>query len=283
MVDGNAGAGRALRNPGKLMNLNLAGRSVVVTGAGSNIGRAIALGFAREGCKVAVVDIDGPRSQRVADEATSAGATAALAVPTDVTDWPSVQRMAQQVQSAFGHIDVLVNNVGWTVDQLFVEKAREDWEREVQLNLWATINCTRAVVDGMVARASGCVVNIGSDAGRMGEFREAVYAGAKGGVIAMTKSLARELGRHGIRLNVVCPGPTMPDGDDETSELSIWRSESLRAWNTQEMRAKISKAYALRRVGRPEDIAAAVVFMSSAASSFITGQTLSVSGGYTMM
>lgn len=265
------------------MELGLAGKSVVVTGSGSNIGRAIALAFAAEGANLTIVDLDVPSAQKVADLAVERGGAAVHVVRTDVTDWDSVKAMVASVEAKFGAIDVLVNNVGWTLDALFVEKKREDWEREIQLNLWSVINCTRAALDGMIARKTGVVVNIGSDAGRMGEFREAVYAGAKGGVIAMTKSLARELGRHGIRLNVVCPGTTMPDGDDETSELSIWRSESLRAWNTQEMRAKISKAYALRRVGRPEDIAAAVVFMSSAASSFITGQTLSVSGGYTMM
>lgn len=265
------------------MNLGLAGKSVVVTGGSSNIGRAIALGFAAEGVKLTIADLDTSAGERVATVARSAGAADVLVARADVTSSPDVEQMVLSVEKRFGALDVLVNNVGWTRDAVFMEKSREEWEREVDLNFWSVINCTRAVLDGMVQRGKGAIVNIGSDAGRMGEFREAVYAGCKGGVIAMTKSLARELGRNGIRLNVVCPGTTMPDSEEETSENSIWRSEGLKAWNTQEMRARIAKAYPLRRVGRPEDIAAAVVFMASDAASFITGQTLSVSGGYTMM
>jgi 2-hydroxycyclohexanecarboxyl-CoA dehydrogenase len=126
-------------------------------------------------------------------------------------------------------------------------------------------------------------VSMGSDAGRMGEFREGVYGACKAGVMALSKSLAREVGRHGIRLNVVCPGMTMPDSDEEIGGLSMWASETNRAFGTPEMRARIAKAYPLRRIGRPEDVAGAVVFLASDAASFITGQTLSVSGGYTMM
>lgn len=265
------------------MDLGLTGKSVVVTGAGSNIGRAIALGFAAEKAAVTIVDLDTASAQKVADLALERGAAAANVVHADVTNFDSVKAMVDAVEAKFGAIDVLVNNVGWTVDALFVEKKREEMEREIQLNLWSVINCTRAALDGMIARKAGAIVNIGSDAGRMGEFKQAVYAGTKGAVIAMTKSIAREVGRHGVRINVVCPGTTMPASDEETSENSIWRLDGLRAWNTAEMRAKISKGYPMRRVGRPEDISAAVVFMGSPAASFITGQTLSVSGGYTMM
>ena len=123
-------------------------------------------------------------------------------------------------------MDVLVNNVGWTHDRLFVEKTREEWEKEIQINLWGMINCTRAVLDGMIARQAGAIVSLGSDAGRMGEFREGVYGACKAGVIALSKSLAREVGRHGIRLNVVCPGMTMPDSDEEIGGLSMWAAES---------------------------------------------------------
>ena len=126
-------------------------------------------------------------------------------------------------------------------------------------------------------------MSIGSDAGRMGEFREAFYAACKGGVVALSKSLARELGRKNIRFNVVCPGMTLPDSKDTISEQSLWSNDLMSQLNTPEMRERIAKAYPLRRVGRPEDIAAAVMFLASDAASFITGQTLSVSGGYTMM
>src|SRR5215472_11899094 len=265
------------------MELNLAGKSVIVTGAGSNIGRAIALAFSREGVHLTIAEIDEGQGQKVAAEAKSAGAASAAVIAADVTKWESVQAMVRAVEERHRRVDVLVNNVGWTHDRLFVEKTRDEWEKEIQLNLWGMINCTRAVLDGMIARQAGAVVSLGSDAGRMGEFREAVYGACKAGVIALSKSLAREVGRHGIRLNVVCPGMTIRADDEEIGGLSMWASEANRAWNTPDMRARIAKAYPLRRIGRPEDVAGAAVFLASDAASFITGQTLSVSGGYTMM
>jgi len=265
------------------MNLNLAGKSVIVTGGGSNIGRAISLAFAREGVHLTIAEIDEGQGKKTAAEAEKLGAASAAVIRTDVTKPAEVQALVRAVEQRVGGVDVLVNNVGWTVDRLFVEKERAEWEKEVQLNLWGMINCTRAALDGMIARKSGVVVSMGSDAGRMGEFREAVFGACKAGVIALTKSLAREVGRHNIRLNVVCPGMTMPDSDEEIGGLSMWASETNRAFSTPEMRARIAKAYPLRRIGRPEDVANAVVFLASDAASFVTGQTLSVSGGYTMM
>jgi 2-hydroxycyclohexanecarboxyl-CoA dehydrogenase len=264
------------------MDLNLAGKTVVVTGAGSNIGRAIALAFSRERANVVVAEIDEGQGAKTAAEAGALGATA-IAVRTDVTRWESVQAMVRAVEERFGRVDVLVNNVGWTRDALFVEKTRDEWEREVQINLWGMINCTRAVLDGMIARKGGAIVSMGSDAGRMGEFREGVYGACKAGVIALSKSIAREVGKFGIRLNVVCPGMTMPRSDDDIGELSMWNAQENRAWRTPDMQARIAKAYPLRRVATPEDVTGAVVFLASDAASFITGQTVSVSGGYTMM
>jgi len=264
------------------MDLQLAGKSVIVTGSGSNIGRAIALAFAREGARVVLVDVDAQQCDKTASQAKELGARDVLPLATDVTDWGQVQEMAAAARKAFGGIDVLVNNVGWTFDRLFMEKPREEWEKEIQLNLWSTINCTRAVLDTMVEAGKGSVVNIGSDAGRMGEFREAVYGATKAGVIAMAKSLAREYGRAGVRFNTVCPGTTMPDSAEEIGERSIWAT-GMKDWNTPDMRERIAKAYPLRRIGRPEDIADTVLFIASDRAAFITGQTLSVSGGYTMM
>jgi len=264
------------------MDLNLGGKTVIVTGAGSNIGRAIALAFSRERCNVVVAEIDEGQGAKTAAEAGALGATA-IAVRTDVTRWESVQAMVRAVEERFGRVDVLVNNVGWTRDALFVEKTRDEWEREVQINLWGMINCTRAVLDGMIARKGGAIVSMGSDAGRMGEFREGVYGACKAGVIALSKSIAREVGKFGIRLNVVCPGMTMPKSDDDIGELSMWNAQENRAWRTPDMQARIAKAYPLRRVATPEDVTGAVVFLASDAASFITGQTVSVSGGYTMM
>jgi 2-hydroxycyclohexanecarboxyl-CoA dehydrogenase len=230
-----------------------------------------------------VAEIDEGQGQKVAEEARKLGAASATLVPTDVTRPESVQAMVREVEGRAGRVDVLVNNVGWTYDRLFVEKERAEWEREIQLNLWGMINCTRAVLDGMIARKAGAIVSLGSDAGRMGEFREAVYGACKAGVIALSKSLAREVGRHGIRLNVVCPGMTVPARDEDIGGLSMWTADANRAFSTPEMQARIAKAYPLRRIGKPEDVAPTVVFLASSAAAFITGQTVSVSGGYTMM
>ena len=186
----------------------------------------------------------------MAAEAKKLGAASATLVPTDVTKWESVQAMVREVEGRLGRVDVLVNNVGWTYDRLFVEKERAEWEKEVQLNLWGMINCTRAVLDGMIARKAGAIVSLGSDAGRMGEFREGVYGACKAGVIALSKSLAREVGRHGIRLNVVCPGMTIPASEEDSGSACGrprqpgWRPDA----------GAIAKAYPLRRIGKPEDV-----------------------------
>jgi len=263
------------------MDLGLQGKTVIVTGGGSNIGRGISLGFAAEGCNVAIVEIDEVQGRKVADEARALGG-AARCFPCDVTHWDDVQRMVADVLAAFGGLHILVNNVGWTFDRLFVEKSREEMEKEVQLNFWSDVNCIRAVVDHMMAQKSGAIVSIGSDAGRMGEFREAVYGGCKGAVIAMSKSLARELGRYRIRINVVCPGLTVPRDDEEMGRLSLW--QDMRKIFTPEAMERAKSAYPLRKLGKPEDIANAVVFLASEkCAGHITGQTLSVSGGYTMM
>lgn len=267
------------------MELGLAGKTVIVTGSGSNIGRGIALAFGREGSNLIIADISEVQASRVADEVKALGSKA-LAVKTDVTDRASVTRMVDTAMKSFGKIDVLVNNVGWTRDLLFMEKTVEEWEKEVKLNFWSMVYCTRAVLEHFVAQKSGAVVSIGSDAGRMGEYREAVYGAMKGGVIALTKALARETGRFGVRLNVVCPGMTLPASQEHVSAQSMWSKEGgAGSWiiNDPELIERIKKGYPLRRIGRPEDVASAVVFLASDAASFVTGQTLSVSGGYTMM
>lgn len=263
------------------MDLNLAGKTIIVTGGGSNIGRAIVLAFAGEGCNLVIADIDETQGQKVVKEASALGGNG-VAVKTDVTNVDSVSAMVKKALADFGKIDVLVNNVGWTVDRLFLEKPRSEWEREVSINLWGNINCIRAVLDHMVERKYGKIISISSDAGRMGEYREAVYAGCKGGIIAMSKSLARELGRYSINVNVVCPGLTVPESPEHAGELSMWRGDMEQVF-TPELREKAAKAYPLRRLGKAEDVASMVVFLASDKASFVTGQTISVSGGYTMM
>ena len=263
------------------MDLGLKGKSVMVTGGGSNIGRAIVHAFAAEGSNIAIAEISQQQGEKVVQEVAdmSTGARAVF-FGTDVTDHKQVESTVAQAIQEFGQIDVLVNNVGWTVDRLFMEKSREEWEKEVNLNLWGAINCIHAVLPDMIERKGGVIVSMSSDAGRMGEFREAVYSACKAGVIALNKAVAREVGKFGIRLNVVCPGLTVP-AKDEISEESMW-SQGMRDVFTDEVLEKVKKAYVLRRMGTSSEVANAVVFLASDAASFITGQTLSVSGGYTM-
>jgi 2-hydroxycyclohexanecarboxyl-CoA dehydrogenase len=204
-----------------------------------------------------------------------------ILIKCDVTDWDSVQAMVKKTIEEFGQVDVLVNNVGWVFERLFVQKPIEEMEKEIARNFWSVINCDRAVLDHMIERKYGKIVNVASDAGRMGEYNESVYAGCKGGVIAMSKSIARETARYGININSVCPGAMPPQSKDDFSSESIWMDAF--DYVTDEIRQKMASKYPMRRLGSPEDIAAAAVFLASDAASYMTGQTLSVSGGYTMI
>jgi len=263
------------------MDLHLAGKTVIVTGGGSNIGRAICLGFGDEKANVVIADWDETMGKSAAEEVSKAGADC-IFLKTDITDNDNVQDTVKQATEKFGQVDIMVNNVGWNVDQLFMEESRDKWEKTVAINFWGMLNCTRAVLDQMIERKNGTIVNLGSDAGRMGEFREVVYSGCKGGVIAFTKALAREVGRYGIRLNVVCPGLTVPEGKEVVGEKSLWAGDMLKIF-TPEAQQKAAKAYPLKKLGKATDLADAVLFMASDRAGHITGQTLSVSGGYTMM
>ena len=263
------------------MDMGLKGKNVIVTGGGSNIGRAIVLGFAKEGANITIADIDETQAQKVASKAKELGAADAVVVKTDVTDLSSVEAMVKTVKDKNGSVDILVNNVGWDIQQLFVDTGPDFWDKVINLNYRSVLNCTKAVLAPMMEQGKGTIVNIGSDAGRIGEFKEAVYGGTKGAVISFTKAVAREVGKFNIRLNVVCPGLTLPASEEEYGEGSPWKVTS--AFFTDELKEKIKKNYPLRQLGTSQDIANAVLFMASEASGFITGQTLSVSGGYSMM
>ena len=264
------------------MELGLKGKNVIVTGGGSNIGRAIVHAFAAEGCNVVIAELVPEQGERVAEEVRALNPDSRVQViATDVTDDRQVTSMVEQSVRDFGQVDVLVNNVGWTIDRLFLDKPREEYEKEVAVNLWSPINCIHAVLPHMIERQSGAIVSISSDAGRMGEFREAVYAACKAGVIALSKSIARETGRHGIRLNSVCPGLVVPSTEESISQESMWNQ--MRDVFTDEVMERARRSYPLRRLGTSGEVANAVVFLASDAASFITGQTLSVSGGYSMM
>lgn len=264
------------------MELGLHGKNVIVTGGGSNIGRAIVHAFAAEGSNITIAELAPAQGETVAAEvATMAPNCRVQVIPADVTDPAQVAAMVAASVAEFGSVDVLVNNVGWTIDRLFMEKPRAEHEKEVQVNLWSPINCIHAVLPYMIERQAGAIVSISSDAGRMGEYREAVYSACKGGVIALSKAIARETGRYGLRLNVVCPGLIVPPENEDISPESMWHE--MRDIFTDEVLERVRRAYLLRRMGTAKEIANAVVFLASDAASFITGQTLSVSGGYTMM
>ncbi len=265
------------------MELGLKGKNVVVTGGGNNIGRAITLAFAAEGCNVAIAELNQAAGERVAGEvrALKSGATATV-IDVDVTDRAKTDAMVTEAIALMGSVDVLVNNVGWTIDRLFMEKSRDEHVKEVDVNLWGAINCIHAVLPHMIDRQGGAVVSISSDAGRIGEYREAVYSACKAGVIALSKSLARENGRHGVRFNMVCPGLTVPPQSEVAGTDSMW-AQGMEELFTDEVVERVKRTYPLRRIGSAQEVANAVVFLASDAASFITGQTLSVSGGYTMM
>ena len=264
------------------MELGLKGKNVVITGGGSNIGRAIVHAFAAEGSNIVIAELAPEQGQKVAAEVAALDTGSKVAVvATDVSNPQQVEAMVEQAIGEFGGIDVLVNNVGWTVDRLFLEKPREEFEKEVQVNLWGAINCIHAVLPHMIERQAGAVVSISSEAGRMGEYREAVYSACKAGVIALSKAVARETGRYGLRFNMVCPGLIVPPREESISPESMWNQ--MRDIFTDEVLERVERNYILRRMGTASEIANAVVFLASDAASFITGQTLSVSGGYTMI
>lgn len=262
------------------MDLNLKDKSVVVTGGGSNIGRAIVLGFAAEGAHITIGDLDERQAEKVAGLARQNGAASVQAVKTDVTDMEQVKAMFKAATDKHGTVDVLVNGVGWDQFMFFTQTTPELWQKIIQVNYVGVLNCTKCVLDIMIPKNTGAIVSISSDASRAGEQREAVYGGVKAAINSFMKTIARENGRYSIRCNVVCPGVTLPQGEDEIGNASMWMNNSF---FTPDQYEKIAKSLPLRRLGRAEDTANAVVFLASPAAGYITGQVLSVSGGYTMI
>jgi 2-hydroxycyclohexanecarboxyl-CoA dehydrogenase len=263
------------------MDLNLKGKSVVVTGGGSNIGRAIVLTFAVEGAHITVGDLDDGQAEKVAELARKKGAASVQVIKTDVTDMDQVKAMFKAATDRHGTVDVLVNNVGWDQFMFFTQTTPELWQKIIQINYVGMLNCTKCVLDIMIPNKTGAIVSISSDASRSGEPREAVYGGVKAAINSFMKTIAKENGRYGIRCNVVCPGVTVPEETDEIGSTSMWTKKD--SFFTPEQFERVAKALPLRRLGRGEDTANAVVFLASRAASYITGQVLSVSGGYTMI
>ncbi len=247
-------------------------RLALVTGGASGIGREICLGLARNGRKVAVADINLAGAQETQAMTTEAGATA-LAVQMDVSDSDAVHVGLLEVIDELGPVEVLVNCAGW--DELMPFGATDEsfWDRVIEINYKGVLRTVHACLPSMVDAGWGRIVNIGSDAGRVGSSFEAVYSGAKGGVIAFTKTVAREVARSGVTANVVCPGPT----DTPLLDGIVAASD-----DGDKIIGAMARAVPMKRVGTPSEVASAVVYFCSEEASFVTGQTLSVSGGLTM-
>jgi 3-oxoacyl-[acyl-carrier protein] reductase len=239
----------------------------VITGAARGIGRAIALAFVDEGAKVVLVDIDGDLLELLREEIVNRGGMA-LSVPCDVSKSADVQGMVDQALKTFGRIDVLVNNAGIIRRGTIETVTEEEWDRVIAINLKGTFNCSKAVVEPMKRQGGGNIVNISSISGKMGDITSAPgYGPSKAGVIALTKTLAMQLARYGIRANAVAPHAI------ETEMSAQWSAERRR---------EIITGIPLGRLGRPEDVAQAVLFLASDAASFITGEILDVNGGALM-
>ncbi|HXX84269.1 MAG TPA: 3-oxoacyl-ACP reductase family protein [Casimicrobiaceae bacterium] len=239
----------------------------VVTGAASGIGQATAEALSEAGATVIVGDVNQEKGEAVAAAIRAKGQKAQF-LAVDMTDEASIKAFADTVQARFGPVDILINGAGWGQTKPFWEGTPEFWDKLVALNFVGPMQLAKALLPKMMERGSGKVVNISSDAGRVGSLGETVYSGAKGGLIAFTKSLAREMARYNINVNCVCPGPT------ETPLLFAVPEKVLEAFK---------KAIPFRRFGKPSEVADAVVFFASDHASYITGQVLSVSGGLTMV
>jgi 2-hydroxycyclohexanecarboxyl-CoA dehydrogenase len=244
------------------------GKVAVVTGGARGIGKAIAEGLAKEGATVVIADLLEKEANETAQEIKASGGQAIVA-KMDITNYSQVKAAIAEVIKQCGKIDVLVNNAGWDKIEPFTANTEDTWDKIIAINLRGPIHVTRAVLDNMIQNKYGRIVNIASDAGRVGSSGEAVYSACKGGIIAFAKTLSRELVRYNIAINNVCPGPT----ETPLSRLTM-------AENPKLIEA-LKNAIPMKRLGKPEEVAAAVVFLASDDAGFILGQTISVSGGLT--
>jgi len=248
------------------------GKTVIVTGGGGGIGGAACRRFARQGARVAVFDMNLDAAQRVAAEIGADGGEA-VAFRCDITNRGEVDEAIAAAEARFGPVDVLVNNAGWDVFKPFTKTEPAQWEKLIAINLTGALHMHHAVLPGMAARKAGRIVNIASDAARVGSSGEAVYAACKGGLVSFSKTIAREHARHGITVNVVCPGPT---------DTALFADYKEGAGNPEKLVEAFTRSIPLGRIGQPDDLPGAILFFASDDAAFITGQVLSVSGGLTM-
>ena len=248
------------------------GKTVIVTGGGGGIGGATCRRFASEGAKVAVVDMNLEAAEKVAADIRANGGQAA-AFACNITDRAQVDAAVAATQTQLGPIAVLVNNAGWDVFKPFTKTVPAEWDKLIAINLTGALHMHHAVLPGMVERKAGRIVNVASDAARGGSSGEAVYAACKGGLVALSKTLAREHARQGITVNVVCPGPT---------DTALLAGVAEGARDPAKLIEAFKSAIPLGRLGQPDDLASTIAFFGSDDASFITGQVISVSGGLTM-
>ena len=247
-------------------------RTVIVTGGGGGIGGAACRRFAAEGARVAVLDLDLDAAEKVAAEIRTTGGRAA-ALRCDITERAEVDAALAAAEARLGPVDVLVNNAGWDVFRPFLKTDAVLWQRLIAVNLIGVLNLHHAVLPGMVARKRGRIVNVASDAARVGSSGEAVYAACKAGLVAFSKTIAREHARDGITVNVVCPGPT---------DTALFADYKQGAGNPEKLVQAFERSIPLGRIGRADDLPGALLFFASDDAAYITGQVLSVSGGLTM-
>ena len=248
-------------------------RTALVTGGAQGIGRGIAAALAAQGFRVAIADLNIETATQTAKDLSEAGGTV-IAVEVNVTDIASVQAGVRSIETDLGPVEVVVNNAGWDDFMPFIATSENFWDKILDINFKGALRVTQTVLPGMIERKFGRFVNIGSDAGRVGSSLEAVYSGAKGGIIAFTKTLAREVATNGITVNAVCPGPT------DTPALRKFADGA--GQDAEKVISGMVRAVPMKRLGTPEDVGPAVAFFASDAAGFITGQTLLVSGGLTM-
>ena len=248
--------------------LGLKGKRAIVTGGAWGIGQAISLRLAREGVAVGILDLDQAKAEEISTQITTDGGQA-TSEHCDISDYDRIKEAVLKIEERNGATDILVNNAGWDKATKFLDSDPEFWKKVIDINYYGLLNMSYIVAKGMVERGGGRIINISSDAGRVGSSGEAVYAGCKGAIIAFGKTLARELARRKVTVNTICPGPTdtaFLRGVDETGKLQ----------------AALENAIPMKRLGQPEDYPGMVAFLASEDANYITGQVISISGGLTM-
>lgn len=264
------------------MDLGLKGKVALVTGSGEGIGRKTILTLAEEGANVVINDIVNAKSERVAEEARALGVEA-VANAADVTDQEQVREMVREILTKFGRIDILVNNAYASDRKAFTQSTKEDWDKPINVCLYGTLTCTRAVIEPMIAQGSGKIVSLVSDAARIGEANLPVYAAAKAGILAFSRSLAREVGRYNINVNCVSPGATWTERRIREHQAAWEKASDEQRERIRQRDQRQLKLYPIGRLGQPEDVANVIVFLSTERARHITGEIVSVNGGYAMV